>query len=37
MLCLAAGKIAILGSMYDIKTGRVTFLDAGPVKAAAKN
>ena len=23
-----AGKIAILGAMYDIKTGRVTFLDA---------
>ena len=28
----AAGKIAILGAMYDLKTGRVTFLDekAGP-------
>ena len=29
----ASGKIAILGAMYDIKTGRVTFLDgkaAGP-------
>ena len=23
----AAGKVAIVGSMYDIKTGRVTFLD----------
>ena len=33
----AAGKIAILGSMYDIKTGRVTYLDAGPVKADAKH
>ena len=28
----AAGKIAILGSMYDIKTGRVTFFD-GPAGA----
>lgn len=27
----AAGKIAIIGSMYDIKTGRVTFLEPGPV------
>ena len=27
----ASGKIAILGSMYDIKTGHVTFLDAPPV------
>jgi carbonic anhydrase len=26
----AAGKIAILGSMYDIKTGKVTFLEARP-------
>mgnify|MGYP003838084675 CR=1 FL=1 len=28
----AAGKIAILGAMYDIKTGKVTFLEekAGP-------
>ena len=33
----SAGKIAILGSMYDIKTGRVTFLEAGPGKAAAKH
>ena len=29
----AAGKIAILGSMYDIKTGRVTFLEGDPVKS----
>lgn len=29
----AAGKIAIVGSMYDIKTGRVTFYD-GPAGAA---
>lgn len=28
----AAGKIAILGSMYDIKTGRVTFFEGDPVK-----
>jgi carbonic anhydrase/SulP family sulfate permease len=34
-----AGKIAILGAMYDIKTGRVTFLDAktggGSLKGSA--
>jgi hypothetical protein len=24
----AAGKIAILGSMYDLKTGKVTFMEA---------
>jgi carbonic anhydrase/SulP family sulfate permease len=29
----AAGKIAILGSMYDIKTGRVTFLPPPVTKA----
>ncbi len=29
----AAGKIAILGSMYDIKTGRVTFFEGDPVKS----
>jgi len=29
----AAGKIAIVGSMYDIKTGRVTFFD-GPAGTA---
>jgi MFS superfamily sulfate permease-like transporter len=29
----AAGKIAILGSMYDIKTGRVTFLTPPATKA----
>jgi len=29
-----AGKIAILGAMYDIKTGKVTFLDEKPGPAA---
>jgi carbonic anhydrase/SulP family sulfate permease len=29
----AAGKIAIVGSMYDIKTGRVTFFEGDPVKS----
>jgi carbonic anhydrase/SulP family sulfate permease len=29
----AAGKIAILGSMYDIKTGRVTYLEETTLKA----
>ncbi|MEK0438752.1 MAG: Carbonic anhydrase 2 [Verrucomicrobiota bacterium] len=29
----AAGKIAIVGSMYDIKTGRVTFLEEHSVKS----
>jgi carbonic anhydrase/SulP family sulfate permease len=29
----AAGKIAIVGSMYDIKTGRVTFFEGNPVKS----
>jgi carbonic anhydrase len=33
----AAGKIAIHGSMYNIKTGRVTFLEPGPAKAVAKH
>jgi len=29
----AAGKIAIVGSMYDIKTGRVTFLEEHSIKS----
>ena len=29
----AAGKIALVGSMYDIKTGRVTFLEEHTVKS----
>ena len=29
----AAGKIAILGAMYDIKTGKVTFLDENAGRA----
>ena len=31
----AAGKIAIVGSMYDLKTGRVTFYDSQPAHAVA--
>ena len=29
----AAGKIAIVGSMYDIKTGKVTYLEEITLKA----
>jgi carbonic anhydrase/SulP family sulfate permease len=32
----AAGKIAILGSMYDIKTGKVTFMEARPAAGPQK-